>query len=90
MNRYYVEVTFDFDDNFIKEKEIFLDYLTSEHWINLNSERNWRIGFKKDILETDRIEIIKEDLITASKISNIKKVDYAVILKDNLFFGSIN
>lgn len=90
MNEYYVEVTFDFDEKFDKEKEIFLDYLTSEHWINLNSERNWKIGFKNDIVEHDRLAIIKEDLIIASKISKIKDVDYAVILKDNFFFGSIN
>ncbi|HEY4540301.1 MAG TPA: hypothetical protein VIG94_09860 [Faecalibacter sp.] len=90
MDNYYIEVTFDFDDTLIKEKEIFLDYLTSEHWINLNSERNWKIGFKKEIGAQKRFDIIKHDLEIASKISKIKAVDYALISNESLFFGSIN
>jgi len=90
MDNYYIEVTFDFDETLTKEKEIFLDYLTSEHWINLNSERNWKIGFKKDIQADERLDIIKHDLEVASKISKIKAVDYALISHESLFIGSIN
>lgn len=90
MNRYYAEITFDFDEEYTKEKEIFFDYLSSEHWVNLNNERNWRIGFRKEILDDERVEIIKNDLKIASKISKIKKVDYAVITKESLFIGTIN
>lgn len=90
MNSYYAEITFDFDDEYSKEKEIFLDYLSSEHWINLNNERNWRIGFQKEILDAERVQIIQNDLELASKVSKIKKVDYAVITKESLFIGRIN
>ncbi|RLZ11712.1 hypothetical protein [Faecalibacter macacae] len=90
MEHLYVEVTFDFNEEYKKEKEIFLDYLMSEHWVNINSERNWKIGFNQDLIINDKIAIIKEDLEVASKISKIKAVDYAIVLNDSLYFGSIN
>ena len=90
MKHLYVEVTFDFNDESPKEKDIFLDYLTSEHWVNLENERNWKIGFNQELVIKEKIAIIKNDLEVASKISKIKAVDYAIVLNDSLYFGTIN
>ncbi|MBS7333106.1 MAG: hypothetical protein KIG88_05880 [Weeksellaceae bacterium] len=90
MKHLYVEVTFDFDEQYKNEKEIFLDYLISEDWVNLDCERNWKVGFNQKLINNDRIAIIKDDLEIASKISKIKAVDYAIVLEDSFYFGTIN
>jgi len=89
-NHYYVQVTFDFDESCCSEKDIFLDYLSTEHWINMNNGRNWKIGFKKHINSKEKIQIIKEDLKIATAISKINGVDYAVIFEDTFFIDRIN
>lgn len=89
MRSLYVDVTFDFDDQFLQEKEVFLDYLSSEKWISLESDRNWRIGFNNGLFPQDKLDIIKKDLEIASKISKIKAVDYAIILNDAFYFDTI-
>jgi len=90
MDNYYVQVTFDFDESCCTKKEIFLDYLSTEHWIDVNNGKNWKIGFKKNIHPQDKIAIIKEDLKIASSISKINGVDYAVFFEDTFFVDRIN
>ena len=87
---YYVQVTFDFNESCCSKKDIFLDYLTTEHWININNGKNWKIGFKKDIHPNEKISIIKEDLKIATAISKINGVDYAVFFEDTFLIDCIN
>lgn len=89
MEDLFVDVTFDFNDQSVTEKEIFLDFLTTEKWIKKNSDQNWRIGFKDEISSEDKISIIIDDLKLASKVSKIKSVDYAIILNDSIFIDSL-
>ncbi len=84
------EISFDFEDDFQNEKELFLYYLAEQNWINLNSDRNWKIEINNNLFAEDQIDIIKKDLAKASKLSNIKSVDYALILGDTFYFDRIN
>lgn len=89
MKNFFADVTFDFDDQYVLEKEVFLDILSNENWINLDSECNWRVGFNQPLNTEDKIEIIRQDLIVASKISKIKSVDFAIILKDAVYVDKL-
>lgn len=61
MKNLYVEVTLDFDDQFLQEKEIFLNFLSNENWVKLNLDSQWRIGFKNNIYSDEKLKIITHD-----------------------------
>lgn len=84
------EISFDFEESYENEKDLFLHCLAEQNWINLNSDRNWKIEIQNSLFDEDQIELIKKDLAKASQISKIKSVDYALILGDSLYFDSIN
>ena len=84
------EIAFDFENENLNEKKLFLDYLTEHNWINLDSERNWKIEFEDDLFDEDQLSFIKEELSLASSMSNLKEVDYAIVMGDLFYFDSIN
>lgn len=84
------EIAFDFENENLNEKKLFLDYLTEHNWINLDSERSWRIELEDDLLDEDQLNLIKEELSLAANISNLKEIDYAVVMGDLFYFDSIN
>ena len=84
------EIAFDFENENLNEKKLYLDYLTEHNWINLDSERNWKIEFEDDLFDEDQLSFIKEELSLASSMSNLKEVDYAIVMGDLFYFDSIN
>jgi len=89
INNLYAEVTFDFDEQFLLEKENFLDYLSNEKWTKLDTDQIWRIGFKNNIIPEDKLKFILNDLEIATKVSNIKAVDYAIMIEDIIYIDTI-
>ena len=85
----HVDVTFDFDDQYLQEKEIFLDYLSGEKWIQ-NSEKIWRVELDQSLSVKDQLSVIKKYIENASKISKIKAVDYAIISDEAVYFNKID
>lgn len=84
------EIAFDFENENLNEKKLFLDYLLEHNWINLDSERSWKIEFEDDLLAEEQLNLIKEELSLASEISKFKEIDYAVVMGDLFYFDSIN
>lgn len=90
MDNSHVDVTFDFDDQYLQEKEVFLDYLSGENWINLNSDQLWRVQFNQSLSIEDQLLIIRKSIENASKVSQIKAVDYVLISEEAVYFNKID
>ena len=90
MEDYYIEITFDFNLKLNNEKNSFIDFLKNEQWINLETDKNWRVYLTKCLNPNDKVKTIKNTIKNGSKIAKLNKLDYAIISNDVVYLGSIN
>ena len=90
MNNSQADIFFDFSEEYLQEREVFLDYLQGENWNKLNSENNWRKNFTQSLTTKEQFNIIKKEIELASKISKIKSIDYIVISDEAVYYNKVD
>lgn len=68
-------------DNEAKDK--FYEVLNEEEWTKINHLNTaWKFSFHKDVTRNGAITTLEDDLKKAKKLSNAKRVDYAIQLDE--------